>query len=133
MGDRFRAQRKKARQAEYERRRNAWLASPAGKEFLARVARREEREKYCCVCRTPVPADRTELVDGVRTALPPGGYCSWGCAVVRWLYLDELEAARRAGMPVAEWRSGPGADEHARYLNLRAERVALVSATKART
>lgn len=115
-GDRERARRKDAREAGRERRRKAWLASPAGKEHLARKARRLERQKTCCVCGAPTPADQL-----------PGapGCCSWECAAVHWLYLDELEQARREGMPVALWRRGPGAQEHARYLKLKAERCAI--------
>jgi hypothetical protein len=115
-GDRLRAKRNAQREAERERRLKAWLASPEGKKYLACKARRVERQKTCCVCGLPVTAVAVSA-----------GCCSWECAAVHWLRLDELEEARRAGMPVAEWRRGPGADEHARYLNLRAERLAAAS------
>jgi hypothetical protein len=113
-GDRLRAKRKKQRDAERERRRKAWLASPEGKQYLERQARRVERQKTCRVCGRPMPA-----------AAVSAGCCSWECAAVHWLWLDELEEARRAGLPVAQWRLGPGAEEHARYLRLKAERRAL--------
>jgi len=113
-GDRERERRRKGREADRERKRKAWLASPAGQEHLARKARRLERQKTCCVCGTPTPPA------GISGA---AGCCSWECAAVHWLYLDELEQARREGMPVAEWRAGPGAEHHADYLDRKARRA----------
>lgn len=62
MGDRLRAQRRKAREAARARAAAAWRASPAGRAELARRARRLEHFKTCQICGAPTPPESAAML-----------------------------------------------------------------------